>query len=63
VARDAKLQAVASPLRTEVIPIDPREASDIESAVQAFAHSANGGLIVTAGPAITHRDLIFKLAV
>ena len=63
VARDAKLQAVASPLRTEVIPIDPREASDIESAVQAFAHSANGGLIVTSGPAITHRDLIFKLAV
>jgi putative ABC transport system substrate-binding protein len=63
VGQFAVIQAVAPPLRIEVIPIDPRDASDIESAVQAFAHSANGGLIVTSGPAITHRDLIFKLAV
>jgi putative ABC transport system substrate-binding protein len=62
VGQFAVIQAVAPPLRIDVIPIDPRDASDIESAVQAFARSANGGLIVTAGPAITHRDLIFKLA-
>jgi putative ABC transport system substrate-binding protein len=62
VGQFAVIQAVAPPLRIDVIPIDPRDASDIESAVQTFARSANGGLIVTAGPAITHRDLIFKLA-
>src|SRR5262245_26439528 len=39
----------------------PRDASEIVSAVQAFARSAKGGLIVTAGPAIAQRNLIFKL--
>src|SRR5262245_60287173 len=58
----AVIQAVASPLRIDVVPIDPRDASEIESAVQAFARSAKGGLIVTAGPALAQRDLIFKLA-
>ena len=58
----AVIQAVASPLRIDVVPIDPRDASEIESAIQAFARSAKGGLIVTAGPALAQRDLIFKLA-
>src|SRR5262245_48178911 len=58
----AVIQAVASPLRIDVVPIDPRDASEIESAIQAFARSAKGGLIVTAGPALSQRDLIFKLA-
>ena len=58
----AVIQAVASPLRIDVVPIDPRDASEIESAVRTFARSAKGGLIVTAGPALAQRDLIFKLA-
>jgi putative ABC transport system substrate-binding protein len=57
------IQAVAPSLRVEVNPINIRDAEEIERAVAAFAHSANGGLIATAGPASTrHRDLIVKLA-
>jgi putative ABC transport system substrate-binding protein len=57
------IQAVASPLRLEVSPIDTREATDIERAVGAFARSADGGLIVAAsGGALVHRDLIVSLA-
>jgi putative ABC transport system substrate-binding protein len=59
----AAIQAVAPSLRVEVNPINIRDAEEIERAVAAFAHSANGGLIATAGPASTrHRDLIVKLA-
>src|SRR5262245_66438573 len=41
-----------------------REASEIESAVTAFAREANGGMIVTGSPsALRHRQLIATLAV
>jgi len=53
---------VASPLSVEIIPINVRDASEIERAIAAFADSAGGGLIVTGGQAIVHRDLIVKLA-
>jgi putative ABC transport system substrate-binding protein len=53
---------VASPLNLEIIPINVRDASEIERAIAAFADSAGGGLIVTGGQAIVHRDLIVKLA-
>ena len=57
------IQAVASPLRLEVSPIDVRDGSDVERAVTAFSRSANGGLIVAAsGGALVHRDLIVSLA-
>ena len=56
------VQAVAPPLRIDVIPINPRDVGEIERAVQAFARSGNGGLIVTAGPAVTHRNSIIKIA-
>jgi putative ABC transport system substrate-binding protein len=57
------IQAVASPLRLEVSPIDVRDAGEIERAVTAFARSANCGLIVGAsGGALVHRDLIVSLA-
>ena len=59
----AVIQAVAPSLGVEVMPIDVRDAREIERAVAAFARVANGGLIVTGGPAGVHRDLIFKLAV
>ena len=57
------IQAVAPSLRMEVIPVDMRDAGEIERAVAAFARSPNGGLIVTgSGSAIVHRDLIVTLA-
>jgi len=57
------IQSVASSLRVEVNPIHVRDAGEIERAIAAFAHSPNGGLIVTAsGLAIVHRELIVTLA-
>jgi putative ABC transport system substrate-binding protein len=57
------IQAVAPPLRVEVIPVNMRDAGEIERTVAAFAHSSIGGLIITPNPfAYAHRDLIFTLA-
>ena len=59
----AAIQAVAPSLRVEVIPVNMRDAGEIERAVVAFARAPNGGLIVTAsGTATRHRDLIITLA-
>jgi putative tryptophan/tyrosine transport system substrate-binding protein len=59
----AAITAVAPSLKVEVSPINVRDASEIERAVEAFARSSNGGLIVTAsGLTIRHRDLIVTLA-
>ena len=59
----AAIQAVAPSFGVELSPVNVRDASEIERAVAAFAHGANGGLIVT-GSALTpaHRDLIVTLA-
>jgi putative ABC transport system substrate-binding protein len=47
----------------EVNPVNMRDADETERAVAAFAHSPNGGLIVTASAAATlHRNLIITLA-
>jgi putative ABC transport system substrate-binding protein len=59
----AVIQAVAPPLGIEVIPINVQEIAEIERAVAAFARVANGGLVVTAGQATVHRDLISQLAI
>jgi putative tryptophan/tyrosine transport system substrate-binding protein len=57
------VQAVAPSLGVEVIPVDVRDASEIERAITAFARGVNGGLIVTAsGSALSHRHLIAALA-
>jgi putative ABC transport system substrate-binding protein len=57
------IQAVAPMLKAEVIPIDMRDASEIERAIETFARSPNSGLIVVAGgAALRHRDLIVALA-
>jgi len=56
------IQAAASSLGVEVSPIDVRDAAEIERAITRFAHSSNGGLIVTAGSAFNHRELIITLA-
>ena len=59
----AVIQAVAPSLRVEVIPVNMRDAPEIERAIAAFARSPNGGLIVTAGAAaVLHSNLIITLA-
>jgi len=46
-----------------VVPVNLRDAGDIEQPVGTFARSPNGGLIATAGgAAVRHRDLIVALA-
>ena len=63
VGQFAVIQAAASRFRLEVSPIDVRDVCEIESAITAFARSANGGLIVTAsGSAIVQRSVIITLA-
>jgi ABC-type uncharacterized transport system substrate-binding protein len=63
VGQFAVMQAVAPSLGIEAIPINVRDAPEIERTVAAFARGPNGGLIVTAGLlSVFHRDLIIKLA-
>jgi putative ABC transport system substrate-binding protein len=50
-------------LRVEVIPIDTRDAGELERAVTAFAQTPNGGLILVAPAfAAQSRNLIVTLA-
>jgi ABC-type uncharacterized transport system substrate-binding protein len=59
----AAIQAVAPSLRVEVIPVNLRDAGEIEQSVETFARSPNVGLIPTpSGAALRHRDLIITLA-
>jgi putative ABC transport system substrate-binding protein len=59
----AAIQSVAPSFGVELRPIDTRKPDEIERAVTAFAHGANGGLIVVTGTsAIVHRDIIIALA-
>jgi putative tryptophan/tyrosine transport system substrate-binding protein len=63
IAQFGVVQAVASSLRMEVVPVNVRDPDEIERAIAAFARSPNGGLIVTTVPgAALHRDLIITLA-
>jgi putative ABC transport system substrate-binding protein len=57
------IQAVAPSAGVEVVPVNVRDAAEIEHTLRAFAQSANGGLIVTGSAlATTHRELIIGLA-
>jgi ABC-type uncharacterized transport system substrate-binding protein len=57
------IQGAASSFGLELIAVNPREASEIERAIAAFARMPNGGLITTSSAlAIIHRDLIIGLA-
>jgi putative tryptophan/tyrosine transport system substrate-binding protein len=59
----AAIQAVAPSLRVEVIPVNMRDAREIEQSVATFAHSPNGGLIPSpSAEVVRHRDLILTLA-
>jgi putative ABC transport system substrate-binding protein len=63
-AQFGAIQSVAPSLGIEVSPINLRDASEIERAVAAFAHSANAGLVMTGSPLLggIHRSLIIELA-
>jgi putative ABC transport system substrate-binding protein len=57
------IQAVAQSLRVGVSPVNIRDAGEIERDIAAFARTAGGGLIVTAGRLVlSHHELIIRLA-
>jgi putative tryptophan/tyrosine transport system substrate-binding protein len=57
------IQAIAPSLGMEAMPVNVRDATEIERVVATFARTPNGGLIVTGSPLVViHRDLIVKLA-
>ena len=58
----AVIQSVGQPLGVELRPINVLDTAEIERAIEAFARSPNGGLIVTVGGTGSHRDLIISLA-
>jgi putative ABC transport system substrate-binding protein len=57
------IASVAPSLGIEVSPINVRKPGEIKDAISAFAHTPNGGLIVTAsGAAAENRDQILSFA-
>ena len=57
------IQTAAPSFGVELSPVNVHDAVAIERAVTAFAHSGNGGLIVTTSASVlAHRDLIIRLA-
>jgi putative tryptophan/tyrosine transport system substrate-binding protein len=57
------IQSLGPSLGLDVVPLNVREASEIERDIGAFARGSNGGLIVAGtGAAIVHRELIVALA-
>ena len=62
IAQFAVVQAMATSVGLQVTPVSVSNSDEIASVVEAFAHSPNGGAIVTGGVLTTvHRDLILKL--
>jgi putative ABC transport system substrate-binding protein len=62
IAQFGAIRATGSSLGIDVSPIDVRNASDIERDIAAFAHTANGGLIMTGSAMEGHHDLLIGLA-
>src|SRR6516225_3108789 len=59
IAMFSAIQAMATSAGLQVTPVSVRNSDEIASAVEAFAHSPNGGAIVTGTALYTvHRDLI-----
>ena len=57
------IRTAAAPLGIDVSPVDVRDAGEMERALEAFARSSNGGLILTASSlAVVHRKMIVSLA-
>jgi putative tryptophan/tyrosine transport system substrate-binding protein len=62
IAQFGVIQAMATSAGLQVTPVSVHNSDEIASAVEAFAHSSNGGAIVTGSALNTvHRDLILKL--
>jgi putative tryptophan/tyrosine transport system substrate-binding protein len=58
----AAVQAMATSVGLQVTPVSVGNSDEIASAVEDFAHSPNGGAIVTGNASFTvYRDLILKL--
>jgi len=56
------IESAASSSAVELSAIDMRDASEIQSALAAFAREPNGGVIITASPsALSHQELIISL--
>jgi putative tryptophan/tyrosine transport system substrate-binding protein len=59
----AAIQSVAAALGVEIIPVNVRDAPEIERAVAEFGRSRDGGLILTGSAlAFVHRKLIILAA-
>jgi hypothetical protein len=59
----AVIQSVAPSNGIDVVPINVRDAGEVERAITAFARSPTGGLIVTSSARVAaHADLIVALA-
>ena len=59
----AVIQAVAPSVGMDIMPINVRDAGEIERAITNFARTPNSGLIATASAlTVTHRKLIIALA-
>src|SRR5215475_2062224 len=57
------IRSAAAPLGIEVSPVDVRDAGEMERALDAFARSSSGGLIVPGSAlAVVHRKVIIALA-
>jgi putative tryptophan/tyrosine transport system substrate-binding protein len=63
IAAFSVIQSMAPSLRMEVVPLNMRDAHEIERAVVTLSASGNGGLILTpSGPAHVYGKLILTLA-
>jgi putative tryptophan/tyrosine transport system substrate-binding protein len=60
-AQFAAIQTVAPSLGVELTAINALDVQGLERSINAFARSANGGLIVTSGGTGFHRDVIIPL--
>jgi putative ABC transport system substrate-binding protein len=58
----AVIQATAAPDRVELSPINAGDPAEMERGIEAFARSANAGLIVTVGGTAVRRDVIIAAA-
>ena len=57
------IRTAAAPFGIDVSPVDVRDAGEIERALEAFARSSSGGLIVPGSAlAVVHRKMIVTLA-
>ena len=56
----AVIQSVASSIGVEVVPVDGRDAGEIERAIEVFARTPNGGLVVTTSAAVNASRCDFR---